>query len=261
MNWDAIAASGETIGALAVVLTLFYLARQIHQNTRMVRATMTKDLYLASRAAIMDVTASDRLAEIWAEIRPFEDEAAARRHTFYQSFFRLYELQFNLARQDLLDDSIATSYLLVIRMFARTRHFEAYWSKARVEFHEDFAGHVDEQLRFVRSEAAAVPPPSATSFEMQIAIHVRSDDEFRAYRDAIAPILDRYGGRLVHDFRVSEVFVSEADLPVNRISMLRFPDEQARRAFFEDSEYLSAKERYLEAAIAGSEVLAAYRRS
>lgn len=152
MNWDAIGAVGEIAGAAAVVVTLFYLARQIRQNTRMARAEMTKDLYLASRAAIMDLTSSDRLAEIWADIRPFDDEATARRHTFYQSFFRLYELQFNLAKQGLFDESIGTSYVLVIRMFARTRYFEAYWSGARNEFHEDFAEYVDEQVRLVCTE-------------------------------------------------------------------------------------------------------------
>jgi hypothetical protein len=152
MNWDAIGAVGEIVGALAVVVTLFYLAQQVKHSTRMARAEMTKDLYLASRTAIMDVTASDRLAEIWSDIRPFEDEAAARRHTFYQSFFRLYELQFNLANQGLLDEGIATSYVLVIRMFARTRHFDAYWAGARGEFHEDFAAYVDDQIRIARAD-------------------------------------------------------------------------------------------------------------
>ena len=33
MNWDAIGAIGEIIGALAVFLTLVYLATQIRQNT------------------------------------------------------------------------------------------------------------------------------------------------------------------------------------------------------------------------------------
>ena len=154
MNWDAIGAIGEIIGALAVIITLFYLARQVRQNTRMARAEMTKDLYLASRTAIMDVAANDRLAEIWKDIRPFDDESAASRHTFYQSFFRLYELQFNLAKQDLLDTSIATSYELVIRMFARTRHFDSYWAGARSEFHEDFASYVDEQIQIARAQKA-----------------------------------------------------------------------------------------------------------
>ena len=34
MNWDAIGAVGEIIGALAVVVTLAYLAVQIRASTR-----------------------------------------------------------------------------------------------------------------------------------------------------------------------------------------------------------------------------------
>jgi hypothetical protein len=39
MNWEATGAIGETIGALAVFLTLIYLAMQIRQNTNTVQAS------------------------------------------------------------------------------------------------------------------------------------------------------------------------------------------------------------------------------
>jgi hypothetical protein len=35
MNWDAIGAIGEIVGALAVLITLIYLAMQIKQNSDM----------------------------------------------------------------------------------------------------------------------------------------------------------------------------------------------------------------------------------
>ena len=38
MNWDAIGAIGEIIGAIAVVVTLIYLAVQLKQNTSSVKA-------------------------------------------------------------------------------------------------------------------------------------------------------------------------------------------------------------------------------
>ena len=38
MNWEAIGAVGETVGALAVLATLVYLAMQIRQNTKAVQA-------------------------------------------------------------------------------------------------------------------------------------------------------------------------------------------------------------------------------
>ena len=39
MNWDALGAIGEVIGPLAVFFTLGYLAVQIRQNTKAVRAS------------------------------------------------------------------------------------------------------------------------------------------------------------------------------------------------------------------------------
>ena len=38
MNWDAISAIGEIVGAIAVVITLIYLARQIRDSNRETRA-------------------------------------------------------------------------------------------------------------------------------------------------------------------------------------------------------------------------------
>ena len=50
MNWDAIGAVGEVIGALAVVATLFYLVIQVRQsrqateaNTRAIRGNASWD--------------------------------------------------------------------------------------------------------------------------------------------------------------------------------------------------------------------------
>ena len=49
MNWQAIGAMGEILGAAAVVLTLFYLGVQIRQNTKVSRAQISKDMFLATR--------------------------------------------------------------------------------------------------------------------------------------------------------------------------------------------------------------------
>ncbi|NCF16180.1 MAG: hypothetical protein GWP62_12770 [Gammaproteobacteria bacterium] len=46
-------------------------------------AEMTKDLYLASRTAIMDIASNDVLAKISTEVRQFENEDLMRRNMFY----------------------------------------------------------------------------------------------------------------------------------------------------------------------------------
>ena len=57
MDWEAIGAIGEVLGAMAVVATLGYLAVQIRQNTKAVR--------IQTYQAIMD--SSNRLADSLAE--------------------------------------------------------------------------------------------------------------------------------------------------------------------------------------------------
>lgn len=151
MNWEAAGTIAEIVGAGGVIASLIYLAIQIRQSTKVSRAEMTKDLYLASRTAIMDIASNDVLAKISTEVRQFENEDLMRRNMFYQSFFRLYELQYNLNTQGLLDAEIARSYELIIQMWAKTIYFSDYWSRHRGEFNEAFAEYVDAQFAKVTS--------------------------------------------------------------------------------------------------------------
>jgi len=43
MNWEAIGATGEVVGAVAVLATLIYLAVQIRQNTIAMRSTTARE--------------------------------------------------------------------------------------------------------------------------------------------------------------------------------------------------------------------------
>ena len=56
MNWDAIGAIGELAGALAVVLTLFYLARQIKTSSDVSKAELferTNERFSRARAIVI----------------------------------------------------------------------------------------------------------------------------------------------------------------------------------------------------------------
>jgi hypothetical protein len=147
MKWEIIATVAELIGAGGVIASLIYLSFQIRQSTKVARAETTKDIYLASRAAILEIAANENLAEIYSDIRDLPDTKYARRHALYQSFFRLYELQLNLANQGLLDEDISNSFDLIMRMWVNTKHFPTYWKLVRGEFNDTFASYVDEQAK------------------------------------------------------------------------------------------------------------------
>jgi len=59
MNWEAAGAIGEIVGSIAVLITLIYLAIQVRQNTRHVRAQMGHEGWLATTANIVAVMGDD----------------------------------------------------------------------------------------------------------------------------------------------------------------------------------------------------------
>lgn len=73
MNWDAIGAIGEILGALAVVATLGYLAIQIRQSTAVARSSTRQAIAEMSMASGSDVVRDRELAEI--ELRNMKGEA------------------------------------------------------------------------------------------------------------------------------------------------------------------------------------------
>jgi hypothetical protein len=63
MNWDAIGAISETLGALAVLVSLLYLASQIRSNTRQSRAAMASSITV-EQSRLLESLGSRDLASV-----------------------------------------------------------------------------------------------------------------------------------------------------------------------------------------------------
>ena len=65
LNWDAIGAIGEILGASAVVATLLYLARQTAENSRAVKAGAAREVTLAEAEWHGEIAQNPELKRIW----------------------------------------------------------------------------------------------------------------------------------------------------------------------------------------------------
>jgi hypothetical protein len=65
MNWEIVGSTGEWAGAIAVVVTLFYLARQIRQNTHATRATSHHAITDALNGLNFTLATNDSAALLW----------------------------------------------------------------------------------------------------------------------------------------------------------------------------------------------------
>ena len=74
MNWDAIGAVGEIVGAVAVIATLAYLARQIALSTEMARAAQNKSIMESWEDFNNMILSSPEIAELLSLLKNESNE-------------------------------------------------------------------------------------------------------------------------------------------------------------------------------------------
>ncbi len=66
MNWEAISAVGEIVGATAVVVTLIYVAVQVRHATRETQAVSVQTAYSLDHEFLLTIGADPVTAQLWA---------------------------------------------------------------------------------------------------------------------------------------------------------------------------------------------------
>ncbi len=110
MNWDAIGAAAEIIGAMVVLVTLIYLAFQTRDNVKVLRARAVWD------AEVSFVEVNEILADggtvselIFRSLSDPEELSAYEKylvHRFVRGWFQRMEAQFALYNAGILDEEV-----------------------------------------------------------------------------------------------------------------------------------------------------------
>ena len=98
MNWDAISAIGELIGAVAVVITLLYVAVQIKQNTEFLSAQTAYNYFKARDDKLMLQASDPILGSIAIKARLGEElsrDEKARLDIFITSVIFTWEYEWS----------------------------------------------------------------------------------------------------------------------------------------------------------------------
>jgi hypothetical protein len=94
MNWEAIGAIGEIVSAAAVIVSLVYVAIQIRQNTRMMRAAAKQNLTDSSQGVIYKLVEH---SGVWVKLSngtaPANEEEDARMGLLVRAILRGFEAQ------------------------------------------------------------------------------------------------------------------------------------------------------------------------
>jgi hypothetical protein len=148
LNWEEIGAFGETVGAVAVVISLLYLAVQIRQNSRIVRGTaahgitqtIQAELKWSSDIAQIIITAVERPCSL-NKVEAFQlGEWTAAAMMARQNEFIQYE-------QNLIDAKIWHGSLGILNNMLSIPWMADWWSHYdKSVFTEDFITLVDSVI-------------------------------------------------------------------------------------------------------------------
>lgn len=99
------------------------------------------------------------------------------------------------------------------------------------------------------------------SYERIMGLDVFDDTQYQKYRDAMMPILKRFGGAFGFDFKVSEVLLSPTDDNINRVFTISFPSEKHMDDFFSNPEYLSVQQKYFNDSVKSKTIISLHHKA
>jgi hypothetical protein len=135
MNWDAIGAAGEVFGAIAVLGSLIYLAFQVQQNSKLMKAKMKQQLTETSQENIYQMVNN---AAVMIRVRDdvnVSDEDKLVVSLLHRASFRGYENYVYQHTIGLLDEEEWVGIQKMIEnRFKRDPTFRLQWEAIELEF-------------------------------------------------------------------------------------------------------------------------------
>ena len=146
MDWDAIGAIGEIVGAVAVVASLVYLATQIRTQIRESRLAASREL-TANLIETYSALQTPQMADIWARGSKNYDALTESEKiqilAFFQRYFRALENAFHQASDGLLNQQVWDGIARHIGGVMSTEAAQRIWSVRKDNYSENFQEFIE----------------------------------------------------------------------------------------------------------------------
>jgi len=162
MNWEAISAIGEIVGATATVLTLAYLALQIRQSRKtqaQQNVIATADLYQQRTAMVANMVNmslnNPTLVQIMRKIENGQT-LTEEEYPYYENQLNgafLYHENMHVQNElGLTPDGQWEQSLEVLAHLPNYPEFDRFWEKFSVRFRPAFRALMDERISFAKRQ-------------------------------------------------------------------------------------------------------------
>jgi hypothetical protein len=151
LDITTLAAWGEFIGGIAVVVSLIYLAGQIRQNSRLLQISTTASVAdadnLMSSLAVQD-TELIRIYDDGARDRAAISEADGRVFDWYlEMVYRSFLRNYQFAKAGVIDDAVWELHVKAHTLQLRQPGIRQLWAEIREIYPDEFCAFVDGLIR------------------------------------------------------------------------------------------------------------------
>ena len=148
MNWEAIGALAELLGALAVFITVAFLAVQMRQNTRALRSESMNNASMSTQTWYLQLGTNPQSVEIWLKGMQTPDECSQAEYaqfvTQLQAMLLGHQATFRLGMRGALDTDIRESLNRILLNLKDQPGFKQFWGERGDQFDTPFRRFIDE---------------------------------------------------------------------------------------------------------------------
>ncbi len=147
MNWDAIGAVGEVGGAIAVVVSVLYLAFQVRQNTTHSRAYSQRDMLTEITQDILGVSLEPALMRRGlSDFASFSADDKVRFSGYLVTHIARFEANLRLYRSGLMDEVLFRAHRAFALTLLTTPGGAQWWAYWKRNFSEDIRAYLDDAV-------------------------------------------------------------------------------------------------------------------
>ena len=159
MTLEQLANLSDVIGVLLIVASLVYVARQLRQNTEMMRAAASSGRVERDYQIVSPIIDNREIAEMWEkgekDFDSLDKVDQARMLFFERRAIGLWHHDFQLRKRNLLRDADWHEHTWIIQNIGRRQTVRAAWQAFRGAYEPAFQEFMDSQFAIAdRAEAA-----------------------------------------------------------------------------------------------------------
>ncbi len=150
MNWDAIGAIAEALGAAGVIASLIYLATQIRSQNREARVAASREVTAAFREAIGSMQDDQRSRVLWKAIQAVDSLTPPEKLQFnaiVQQYLRVWEQAHYQHSERRLEEESWQAIHAQFLDFMAIESVKSVWKIRKNAFRPSFRSYV-ESLEF-----------------------------------------------------------------------------------------------------------------